>query len=389
MPPGMDPNDDVSHLVYIPSAVFVVLCPVLVAMRMWARLRRGGKTGVDDWICIAALIFTLLTAGFLVASCQNGMGRHWLSLNPMEKFESMKYFYMAQISYKAAINLTKCSIILLYLRIFNKIRWFKWACWFILACVAMYMAGSVLVTIFQCRPIRAAFDKTITDKVCVNNTQFWYANAGFSISTDVIILLLPMPLVYQLQVPWPQKAALTGVFALGIFVVITSCLRITTLDILAETPDQTYDIENVMWTIIEPNVAVVCACLPILRPFIVKLIPALKSKASYARYGGGARGASSYGYGSSKSRAATANASQSRDKADWVEIGGAKSDAMHMTAIQRSGSTAGSEDSILNQRGPQTVGPANSQTAGGPVVDQGGDGIHKTVEYSIEYENRK
>lgn len=56
LPPGMDPNDDVSHLVYIPSAVFVVLCPVLVAMRMWARLRRGGKTGVDDWICIAALV---------------------------------------------------------------------------------------------------------------------------------------------------------------------------------------------------------------------------------------------------------------------------------------------------------------------------------------------
>ena len=296
---------------------------------------------------------------------------------------------MAQITYKAAINLTKCSILLLYLRIFNKIRWFKWACWFVLAAVAMYMTGSVLVTIFQCKPIRAAFDKTIADKVCVDNTQFWYANAGFSISTDVIILLLPMPLVYQLQVPWPQKAALTGVFALGIFVVITSCLRITTLDILAETPDQTYDIENVMWTIIEPNVAVVCACLPILRPFVVKLIPALKSKASYGKYGGSGYGGSGYGYGSkSRMSRVNGNVSQSRDNADWVEIGGAKSDAMHMTAIQRSGSTAGSEDSILAQRNPQTVGATNNNTAGGLVVDQGGDGIHKTVEYSIQYEKR-
>ena len=282
---------------------------------------------------------------------------------------------MAQVVYKAAINLTKCCIILLYLRIFSKVRWARWACWGLLVSVAIYCCASVIATIFQCAPIQKAFDKTMEGK-CIDNSQFWYANAGFSIATDVIILLLPMPLVYQLQVPMAQKIALMAVFGLGIFVVVTSCLRITSLDILATTPDTTYDIENVMWTIIEPNVAVVCACLPILRPFIVKLIPMLKSKG----YGSGAYGSGAYGntYGS-KSR--NGGNSQVRDRKSWVELGGAKSDAIDMSAMERSNSTAGSQESIL-------VGNSNDTRARGGHSPEGSHGIQKTIEYTVQYSNK-
>ncbi|PHH84736.1 hypothetical protein CDD83_1475 [Cordyceps sp. RAO-2017] len=64
---ALDPGDNNAHLLYIPSAVFTVLCPTIVALRLWARLRPGGKMGPDDWTAIAALIFTLLHNGILVA----------------------------------------------------------------------------------------------------------------------------------------------------------------------------------------------------------------------------------------------------------------------------------------------------------------------------------
>ena len=281
-----------------------------------------------------------------------------------------QFFYLAQVVYKAAINLTKCCILLLYLRIFNKIRWFRYTCWFLLGCVASYMVASVFATIFQCSPIEKVFDKKIEGH-CVDNSQFWYANAGFSIATDVIILLMPMPLVYQLQVPWAQKIALMAVFALGVFVVITSCLRVTTLDILATTPDTTYDIANVMWTIIEPNIAVICASLPILRPFIVKLIPMLRSKGYSNPYATPAYG--------QKSRATNPGSSQIRDNSHWVEIGssGAKDNGIQMSSMQRQNSTAGSQDSILQ-------GDNGRSSDGG----SGGAGIQKTVEYTVQYSNK-
>lgn len=54
--PAIDPNDNNAYLIYIPAAVFVVICPVLVALRVWARLMKGGKLGSDDWTAIAALV---------------------------------------------------------------------------------------------------------------------------------------------------------------------------------------------------------------------------------------------------------------------------------------------------------------------------------------------
>jgi hypothetical protein len=283
-----------------------------------------------------------------------------------------QFFYLAQISYKASINLTKCCILLLYLHIFQQIRWFKWACWVLIFVIGAYCVASVIATVFQCSPLARAFDKSIPGS-CIDNSQFWYANAGFSIATDIVILLLPMPLVYGLQIPVGQKVALAGVFCLGIFVVITSCLRVTTLDILATSPDMTYDIENVMWTIIEPNVAIICACLPMLRTFIVRIFPALRSKGSYGRNYGQSGGAGTGGGYGVRSGTAGVSSQPGRERGDWEEIGGAKSDAVQMTAIQRSGSTAGSEESIL---------------AGSSPANDGKFGIQKTVDVTVQYSER-
>ncbi|RYP00878.1 hypothetical protein DL763_000508 [Monosporascus cannonballus] len=186
----------------------------------------------------------------------------------------MKYFYLCQITYKASINLTKTSILLLYLRIFTRVKWFRWGCIFVMTCVAMFCVATITATIFQCSPIEKAFNQTITGH-CINNGHFWYANASFNISTDLIILIIPMPLIYGLQIPRVQKAGLAIVFALGIFVIITSCLRTTTINTQARTTDKTFDIASTMWTIIEMNVAIICACLPQIRPLLVKLFPKL------------------------------------------------------------------------------------------------------------------
>jgi hypothetical protein len=66
-----DPNANNAYLVYIPSAVFVVICPILMGLRIWVRLRKGGKLGSDDWTAIVALVSRLsintATCGLLTA----------------------------------------------------------------------------------------------------------------------------------------------------------------------------------------------------------------------------------------------------------------------------------------------------------------------------------
>ncbi|RSL39609.1 hypothetical protein CEP53_013930 [Fusarium sp. AF-6] len=365
-----DPSLSNAHMLYIPIAIFGVLCPLLVGIRIWSRRRKGGHLGADDYTIIGSLIFALLSSGLEIASCHYGFGRHSETLTNENKIETLKFFFVCQVSYKACINLTKCSIVLLYLRIFGKVRWFKWLCWGLVAIVAMYAVSSIVATIFQCTPVRRAYNKAVPG-TCIDNGKFWYANAGFSIATDLIILFMPMASVYQLQIQQIQKIALVIVFALGGFVVITSCLRVTTIDIAATTTDVTFDVSSTMWTVIEMNVAIVCACLPMIRPIIVKVFPKLmpRSSSNNQKYGTPSYGTKSYAH------------SQARDKNEWIQIDAGRN-GIPMTSIRKAGST-GSEESIL---GPQVEAGTNIPPgAPWPIDENGQMSIQKTVQYSVEY----
>ncbi|KAJ2891353.1 hypothetical protein MKZ38_000557 [Zalerion maritima] len=391
-------GDSNASMVYIPVGVFSVICPIVVALRFWTRLRKGGHLESDDWAITASLFFSLASSGVMIASCQYGYGQHAANLTTSNKIETLRYFWLCQITYKASINLTKCSIIFLYKRIFGGVKWFRLACWLVICCVAVYCVASVVATIFQCTPVSRAFNKSI-EGTCINSGTFWYANAAFSISSDLVILILPMPLVWKLQIQRIQKIALVIVFALGGFVVITSCLRMTTIDIAATTTDQTFDIASTMWTIVEMNVAIVCACLPMLRPLIVKFFPRLMPKSSS---NGNARGAGfgthygSNGYKlSNHSRAVDDHMATSHSHAvggagvgqsslvpgsdqedEWSGADG--KDGITMTSIRKADPETGSEEYILHD-------DKQKQHPVSPLDRDRGMAIHKMVQYSVEY----
>lgn len=64
-------------------------------------------------------------------------------------------------------------------------------------------------------------------------------------------------------------------------VVITSCLRVTTIQTQATTTDKTYEVTSTMWTIVEMNMAIICACLPQVRALLAGLFPDLLYSQAY------------------------------------------------------------------------------------------------------------
>lgn len=98
--------------------------------------------------------------------------------------------------------------------------------------------ATTLASIFQCTPIHKAWD--VTGSVpgsCINVNALFFANAGLDIFQDALIYVLPMRMLYQLQVPRRQKIALMLVFAVGGFVVITGMIRLNSLKVAQNTPD--------------------------------------------------------------------------------------------------------------------------------------------------------
>ena len=71
-------------------------------------------------------------------------------------------------------------------------------------------------------------------------------------------------------------------------VCVTSVLRMTTLDTSSKSLDQTWgNLNSTIWTTIEANTGIICACLPMLKTPLAALFPKLFPRGSYREYSEG------------------------------------------------------------------------------------------------------
>jgi hypothetical protein len=188
---------------------------------------------------------------------------------------------------------TKVSICLFYLRIFPQ-RWFQTAT----ICTIVFISTSctvfIFVIAFQCHPASSFWDRT-KHGICIDQSAMGYTGAAASILQHIIILLLPIPCISSLQLGRGKKISLFVMFGLGSFALGTSLVRVRFIVGFGATTDITCkhfkflifnhltfsilgDYSNIeIWSVIELAVAFICACLPALRPLLLRYVPSLFS----------------------------------------------------------------------------------------------------------------
>ncbi|KAL5328372.1 hypothetical protein ACEPPN_001871 [Leptodophora sp. 'Broadleaf-Isolate-01'] len=260
--------------VLVTSVVFFVFATLSVVFRLIARVGYLKNAGKDD---LAIVIALLLVSAVIVANffeVKHGLGKHFTEVSPQELSKMLKYLYVAIIAYNMALISIKISIVLQYLRVFvgNKIRFW---CWATIGLVAVYGLEVVITVIFACIPANAFW---MGGGKCIPRLFIWFFNASFNILTDVIILVLPMPVLSSLRLPLKQKIGLMFVFALGGFVCIVSVLRLHSLYIASISVDMTWDITNIaIWSVIEATTGIICASMPATKALISRFFPHLLS----------------------------------------------------------------------------------------------------------------
>ncbi|OAP57336.1 hypothetical protein AYL99_08074 [Fonsecaea erecta] len=266
-----------AHLV-IPSMIAPILAFILVANRIYWRMRMLGRLGLDDMSTILALIFLVIQCSASIAAVNYGYGRPFDLINKRQAAQALKYFFLLQIFYKLTINCTKLSILFLYLRIFTDRPWFVRTCWSLVTFVVGACISFTIATILQCNPISRAWERWASDGSCVDIYALWYSNAIYNILTDFLLVLMVPPVIFRLKLPVRQKLALTCIFGLGVIVCAASISRLTTLYSSAYGNDITAgSLVSTIWTTIEAGLGVLCANLPMVRTplqhFFPKLFP--------------------------------------------------------------------------------------------------------------------
>ena len=115
--------------------------------------------------------------------------------------------------YNVSIAVIKLSILFLYGRIFVQ-PWFKKALIALGAFVIAYSIAQIFGDIFQCVPIKSLWDPSVSG-YCINYPDLIIIMGVINIVTEIIMLVLPLPLLWRLQLSRSRKSLLTVLFTMG------------------------------------------------------------------------------------------------------------------------------------------------------------------------------
>ncbi|RDL30696.1 uncharacterized protein BP5553_10041 [Venustampulla echinocandica] len=266
---------DVNHNVAINSAVAVTTCVALLAVgvRMWVRISMVRSVGWDDYWILAAMALSFSGWMVTIPSVTYGAGRHTFyilqAVGPEKMKTGLKLNFAAQIIYVFAIAAIKVSIGLFLLR-FTSSKAYKILIYSILGFLAFYTIAGTASLMAQCTPFDAHFDFTIPGAVCypVKVSQaLAYTNAACGIFTDVVFALLPIPLLWKLQINRRVKTSIVGILSLGIFAATASVVKTYYVTSYGKFGDFLWDSTYLtIWMTTECNVGILAASIPAMKP---------------------------------------------------------------------------------------------------------------------------
>ncbi|KAJ5419382.1 uncharacterized protein N7487_002932 [Penicillium crustosum] len=246
--------------------LMLILAVVSIALRCWSIWGSPNrKFGYDDAFAILTLPFIIAEFALAFYWISLGLGRHSATLPISNQLAGPKLIFAAAYLYDLCITLPKLSVLCFYYRVLRRgATWVIPTLWAVGALCVCWLIGSGLLTTFQCTPINAAW-QAVPGARCFTQWKFFTGTAAPSAILDLIILLIPLPLLWSLHMSKAKKAMLIGLFICGYSVVILSIGRLITLLMggSALEEDLTWStIRYICWVQCEGPISLMSVCLP-------------------------------------------------------------------------------------------------------------------------------
>ncbi|KAL8865062.1 MAG: hypothetical protein Q9174_007091, partial [Haloplaca sp. 1 TL-2023] len=168
----------------------------------------------DDFWAIAALVLFMAYLGFGFYGLFNGGGLNIITIPPSVVESGLKATYGAGILTIFTITAAKLSILFLYRRIFVVDKAFRLASSIMLVICVAWCIASVFPLVFQCAPVRKAWQPLIEGR-CISLKTYLLAEEIPNCIMDLVLVFLPVGVIKKLKLPTVQKINLCLIFALG------------------------------------------------------------------------------------------------------------------------------------------------------------------------------
>lgn len=190
--------------------------------------------------------------------------------------------------WNATVCFSKLSVLLMYSALIPTPTMIRMSVAFG-AFIVVWCFANIMAAFLICRPLARNWDFTVPG-TCGSQPDFYFTMGIINLITDALLIGMPMPYLYKLAMPMRKKLLAMGLLSIGIGYnsphpptpstnpLISKKNSTWAITIYRQTllphlnfADMTYD--GVLATLLsglEPAVAIVLACIPLLRPLFVR-----------------------------------------------------------------------------------------------------------------------
>ncbi|OLN86645.1 hypothetical protein CCHL11_03734 [Colletotrichum chlorophyti] len=244
-------------------AGFLSLALIFVMLRVYVRFAVLKRWGADDTLVVVSYILALVTGVLFGVGTRFGLGAHIGTIPPEQHQPGRRLVISATLTYQATFIIIKMAFLQQFRRVFT-VRKFRIFCDIMSGFITIF-GLAILASFIVINAPGWRGDSYLAEK---EQGAWWLSTSVVHLITDIVIFLMPIPLLSRLKLKRPQKVVLVISFGIGFLTTGISVVRVSTLPHVF-TGDVTWDvIPALIWSEVEICCAVICACIPTLRPLL-------------------------------------------------------------------------------------------------------------------------
>lgn len=301
------PEDVLNTVNLVTQCLCIPICTIFVALRFGIRGYYKQFIAVEDSSCLAAWALFMGYCGIAIVVGKYGGGYHLKDVSEAHQVLFRKFCYIATVLYCPMALLTKVALLSILIRIFSPYKSKIIFIYVFLGCLTVYYTIAEIVKIRMCDPVPAYW--TMEEGAsCLDQRAALIADSVISVVSDLIILILPLPLTWSLQMSRNKKLRVAGMLSAGGIATGFSVYRLVLVLRDGSSPDQTMVFTCVILSgNAEGGIGLICACLPTLNIVIRKVRDKAYSSNKYYQQDSSVhlskmKGASAKGFSASGSR---------------------------------------------------------------------------------------
>ncbi|ORY16635.1 hypothetical protein BCR34DRAFT_97286 [Clohesyomyces aquaticus] len=257
-------SDDHGALLTMTAWFLSCALVLFIAARLTVRFTTQHIPGVDDIIIVFAGAFAIGSTIAISFAVNSGLGKKSHLLDKSKAGAIQKDMYAATILYILTIGLSKFSITTFFSRL-TCTTLHKVVVVILSAVIVCWTIATTLGVLFQCELPHPW--EVFTGK-CIPLLPYWVSVGVIDILTDLVMIILPIHIIWDLQMAPSKKSVVMFIFAIRSVLIAISILRLVYLTKFI-TADPAFDsIPYGILTQCHSTLSVIVACSPALKPFM-------------------------------------------------------------------------------------------------------------------------